>query len=287
MDFELLFDRIDFAEIGRDSFRQIHRRTADAGFAERFRCALAEYEKGDAEFAAYLEDFAQQEQLPAEILNMYIYIRKCEQALVQFRERGIADDIFYASASAFTVCGQWLLEREGIYGISRWPHRAWMRHFFNIEIFRLGRLEFEYMHSEYDAEINGLTLRKGDPCIGVHIPRGKLNTQECEDAYGLAREFFKKHYGMDVCIFFCVSWLLHPWLSEELGPNSGIVDFQKRFQLLGRHEGPENMRQMLQWIFLHPNEDPANYPEDTSLQRAAKRRLKNGLPLGEASGIRL
>lgn len=287
MDFELLFDRIGFAEIGRESFRQIHRRTADAGFVKRLQYAFAEYEKGDAEFAAYLEDFAQHEQITAEILNMYIYIRKCEQAFMRFREKGIDDEVFYASASAFTVCGEWLLKREGIYGISRSPHRAWMRHFFNIEIFRLGRLEFEYMHSNYDATIDGHTLCKGDPCIGVHIPRGKLNAQECEHAYSLAREFFRKHYGMDTCIFFCVSWLLHPWLSEDLSPNSGIVDFQKRYTLLALHETPSSIQQMLQWIFLHPKENMDNYPEDTSLQRAAKRRLKNSLPLGEASGIRL
>lgn len=287
MDFELLFEKIGFAQTGRESFRQIHRRMADANFAERFARSLAEYEKGDSEFAAYLDIFAQQEQLSAEILNMYIYIRKCEQALEQFRTRGIDDDVFYASASAFSVCGEWLLAREGMYGISRWPHRPWMRHFFNIEIFRLGRLEFEYMHSKYDAEIGGHILRQGDPCVGVHIPKGTLNAQECEDAYALAREFFKKHYNMDVCIFFCVSWLLHPWLSQELGANSRIVDFQKKFQILARHEGPDSLKQMLQWIFKNPNDDPDNYPEDTTLQRAAKRRLKEHLPLGEASGIRL
>lgn len=287
MDFELLFDRIGFAEVGRESFRQIHRRMDNASFAQRFDCALAEYEKGDSAFAAYLEDFAQQEQLPVEILNMYIYIRKCERTLEQYRSRNIEDDIFYDSASAFTVCGQWLLEREGIYGVSRDPHRMWMRHFFNIEIFRLGRLEFEFMRSQYDAELDGHILRVGDPCIGVHIPRGKLNTKECEEAYAQAREFFKKHYGMEVCIFFCVSWLLHPWLSQELAPGSGIVDFQSRFTHLALHEAPENVRQMLKWIFLHPDEDVDCYPEETSLQIAAKRRLKNGLPLGEASGIRL
>lgn len=287
MDFELFFERIGFAEVGRENFRQIHRRTANEGFAERFDRSLAEYEKGDSEFGAYLDIFAQQEQLPVEILNMYIYIRKCEQALEQFRARGIDDDVFYASAASLSSSCQYLLDRQGMYGISRWPHRPWMRHFFNIEIFRLDRLEFEYMHSKYDAEIDGHILRKGDPCIGVHIPKGTLNAQECEDAYAVAREFFKKHYGMDTCIFFCVSWLLHPWLSEELGEDSRIVAFQKKFQILARHEGPDSLKQMLQWIFKNPNDDPHNFPENTSLQRAAKRRLIEGLPLGEASGIRL
>lgn len=287
MDFEFLFEKIGFAETGRESFRQIHRRTANPSFRKSFERSLAEYEKGDAEFAAYLDIFAQQEQLPVEILNMYIYIRKCEQALEQFRARGIDDGVFYASAASLSSSCQYLLDRQGMYGISRWPHRPWMRHFFNIEIFRLDRLEFEYMHSKYDAEIDGHILRKGDPCIGVHIPKGTLNAQECEDAYAVAREFFKKYYGMDTCIFFCVSWLLHPWLSEELGADSRIVAFQKNFKILDRHEGSDSLKQMLQWIFKNPNDDPNNFPENTSLQRAAKRRLIEGLPLGEASGIRL
>ncbi len=287
MDFELLFDKIGFAETGRESFRQIHRRMANAGFAECFERSLAEYEKGDSEFAAYLDVFAQHEQLPVEILNMYIYIRKCEQALVQYRERGISDTVFYDSASAFTVCGEWLLEREGIYGISRFPHRPWMRHFFNIEIFRLGRLEFELIHSQYDVELGDHKLRKGDLCISVHIPPGKLSEEACEKSYGLAREFFKKHYGMDTCFFFCTSWLLHPWLSEELAPESSILNFQRKYLRLALHEEPDNILQMIQWTFLHPCENINDYPEDTSLRRAAKRRLQENVPLGEATGVRL
>lgn len=287
MDFELFFEKIQFAQVGKDDFYKIHARSNSPAFADSFQQALKEYEKGDEDFAAYLEIFAQQEQLSVEILNMYIYLRKCEKALEQFRARGIDDSVFYDSAYSFTVCGDWLMKHEGIYGISRSPHRKWMRHFFNIEIFRLGRLEFEYMHSGYDAEIDGHILRKGDPCVGVHIPAGKLSTAECEEAYALARKFFKQQYGMDTVIFFCVSWLLHPWLGEDLAPNSGIVDFQKRFKLLAVHETPQSMQQMLQWAFLHPCENINDYPEDTSLRRALKKRLLENRPLGEASGIRL
>ena len=287
MDFELFFDKIGFAEIGREDFRRIHSRIIDPSFARNFLQSLEAYDKGDEAFAAHLEVFAAQENLPVEILNMYIYLRKCEQALAQFRAKGISDQVFYDSAASFTVCGQWLLDHEGIYGISRSPHRKWMRHFFNIEIFRLGRLEFEYMRSGYDAEIDGHALRKGDPCVGVHIPAGKLNAAECEEAYDLARDFFRKHFDMENIIFYCVSWLLHPWLGEDLSPDSGIVDFQKRFKIIDLHETPESIKQMLQWAFLLPCENVNDYPEDTSLRRALKKRLLENRPLGEASGIRL
>lgn len=287
MDFELFFDKIGLAEAGRESFRQIHKRCADAGFAQRFDRALQAYDQGDEAFAAYLEVFAQQEQLLVEVLNLYIYLRKCEQTLKQYREKGIDDTVFYDSAHAFAVCGQFLLERTGIYGISRSPHRKWMRHFFNIEIFRLGSLEFEIIQSPFDAEIDGHRISKGDPCISVHIPRGKLNEDDCEESYALARVFFKKHYGMDTCFFHCISWLLHPWLSEDLGPGSSVVNFQSKFKILALHEGPDSIRQMIQWAFLYPCENVDEYPEDTSLRRAAKRRLKGNLPLGEATGVRL
>lgn len=287
MDFESFFEKIGLAEVGRESFRQIHSRCADADFSQRFDRALAEYEKGDDEFAAYLEVFAEQEQLPVEVLNMYIYLRKCEYAWKQFREKGIDDAVFYDSANAFSVCGQFLLEREGIYGVSRSPHRKWMRHFFNIEIFRLGRLEFEVIQSAYDVEIDDHKISPGAPCISVHIPRGKLSDEACEEAYTQARAFFKKHYGMNTCFFFCTSWLLHPWLSEDLGPSSSIVNFQSKFKILALHEGPDSIRQMIQWAFLHPCKNINDYPEDTSLRRAAKRRLQENLPLGEATAVRL
>ena len=287
MDFELFFNRIGLAEEGRNSFWEIHKRCTNADFSQQFDRALDAYDEGDKAFAAHLEVFAQQEQLPVEVLNLYIYLRKCEQALAQFREKGIDDTVFYDSAHAFSVCGQFLLEREGIYGISRFPHRMWMRHFFNIEIFRLGSLEFELIQSSYDITLNNHTLHKGDPCISVHIPRGKLNEEACEKAYALARDFFKKHYGIETCFFFCTSWLLHPWLSEDLAGGSAILDFQKKFAILTLHETEASINQMIQWAFLHPCKNVDDYPEDTSLRRAAKRRLKHGLPLGEATGVRL
>jgi len=48
-----------------------------------------------------------------------------------------------------------------------------------------------------------------------------------------------------------------------------------------------NPDSLVRVAFQEKKENIDDYPEDTSLQRAVKERLKNGLPMGTAVGIRL
>lgn len=288
MDFEKLFQEIGLAEEGIETFYTIHKRSQDPVFEAAMEKAYAAFDESDEAFAAYLDTFAAQEDLAVEVLNLYIYLRLCERTLAIYRQRGIEDAVFYETAQDITLSCRYLVERTGVYGISVRPHRNWLRHFFNIEIFRFGRLQFELISSKWDVEIAGHQVHIGDTILSTHIPRyAKFSDALCEESYARAREFFKKHFGIKTCVFFCASWLLHPWLSEALTSDSSIVKFQSKYTIIELREDPGEVGAMIRNIFLSECDNIDDYPEDTSLQRIVKEKLRRGDPMGAAAGIRL
>ena len=59
--------------------------------------SLEVYEEGDSPFGEYIAEFAARENVQVEELNFYIYIRKCEQVVEIYKEKGIDINIFYTS----------------------------------------------------------------------------------------------------------------------------------------------------------------------------------------------
>ena len=109
-----------------------------------------------------------------------------------------------------------------------------------------------------------------------------MDFEECDAAYATAREFFKKYFQLDPVIFYCGSWLLHPWMQDVLPETSRIIKFQKRFQLVDIVQDETVIRN---WLFDHSDAPYDELPVKTSLHKEAVRRLKNGLPIGYARGF--
>ncbi len=279
MNFDVLFEKIGLADAGRESFARIDKLGLDMSRA------YEEYNKGNDDFLKLLSELSEKTGETQEELCLYLYIRMLERTLALYCEKGISEDIFYKTMGDFHVLCEELRKTKGIYGLSPAGICRWVRNYLDCKIFRLGRLNFQYALSIYDAEIDGISVKKGDRCISVHIPaEGRLNEAECEAAYAEAREFFKKYFGEERCIFFCYSWLMQPWLCDVLSEDSLIVKFQKAYKNIDFEEDPGDV---LKWVFPEELEDPNNYPEDTTIQRETKKRILSGLPIGYGSGIRL
>ena len=127
-------------------------------------------------------------------------------------------------------------------------------------IFRLGRLQFEKMESEWNVSNGTFHLEKGETVISIHIPEdGKLDCEECKDSYEKAYQFWGRSFP-----YVCHSWLLGEELKELLNRDSNILQFQKFFDVVdidyGIREGEER-------IFGHLKENIEEYEETTSLQR--------------------
>lgn len=145
-------------------------------------------------------------------------------------------------------------------------------------IFRLGRLQFEKMGSEWEVDFGKIQLRKGDPVISIHIPEdGKMENAACREAFEMA----KKMFGRDVP-YVCHSWLLGAELAGFLEKDTNIMQFQNFFEIV---DYDYNIREGEERIFGRLQENPELYAEETSLQRKAKEYLMQGRKLGSGLGI--
>lgn len=285
MDFQHMMQKIDLAKQGVDSFNDIHSRCVDSSFAERLKQSFAAYDQGLDAFSADLQKFAAEVNIPEEVLNLYIYIRLSERTLAEYRRRGIDDEIFYDSMKDIAIDSRFYYEKCGIYGISPAPHRWWITYHLGCQLFRFGRLQFNFLPAPFDFELDGRQIKAGDVGLNVHISRYEpLSEEACEESYARAREFAKQYLHMPEPFFFCHSWLIHPWLTEDLPETSRIVQFQKKYKVLTVEQNEEAV---INQVFDKKCDEPKDYPEDTSLRRAVKSRRLGGKPMGLSLGARL
>ncbi len=284
MDFETLFDGIGLEQEGRDSFRQLHARREEPEFAASMAEGFRIYEEGDPAFGTFLESFSAREQLPAEVLNLYFYLLKAMDTYAVYKEKGIRQEIFNDTFRDLAINSAMNRAANGVYGIPQKIYRRWLRRYFECRLYQIGNLRYELVPSPYDARIGELSVTKGDRVLSVHIPGGNLEESRCEASYAAAREFFRKYYGMDTPVFFCLSWLLQPWLSQVLPPDSRIVRFQSKYKIIDFVDDPGDM---LIWVFPKRFENIEDYPEDNTLRRLTKERMRRGGILGYGVGVRL
>ena len=111
-----------------------------------------------------------------------------------------------------------------------------------------------------------------------------MSDEECEESFNLSKEFFKKYFPeFDYKCYFCHSWLLDPTLRELLKPDSNIIKFQNRFDIIDPHESTAGIK-----LIFDANTDYENVLErtpKTSLQKAAYDYIKRGGKLHEGYGF--
>ena len=204
--------------------------------------------------------------------------------LPQMRERydrlGIPEDIFRDNLKDLGIWCRDCTDKTGLPGMNAWH---WVAHSLRLELFRLGRLQFEPQHLDTDVTVGGIIYPKGTPVLSVHIPAEEpLSPDAVEDAFRRAKAFFPRYFGRSYPLLFCHSWLLSPMLKELLEENSRILQFQDQFFVYAQEED----RQAEERVFGAVQEDPALYPENTALQKALKQFLLTGRKATAGAGIR-
>lgn len=128
-------------------------------------------------------------------------------------------------------------------------------------LFRLGVLEFEIVPEG----------------LSVHIPSDAVCTREALHAsYDAARKLFG-----DDCRMYCETWLLSPALPKLLKPDSGILTFQRDYEVYKTDEQNEDYKR---WVFGNPEGPMEQWPEATSLQRGVKAYVLQGGKIGCGTG---
>jgi hypothetical protein len=119
-------------------------------------------------------------------------------------------------------------------------------------------------------------FEQGDLALDLHIPeQGPLTPPACDRSLRWARDFFPQHFSDErYGVAICTSWLLDDQLASYLEPDSNIMRFQHRFNLLpGGGDGDDDV---LRFVFRRVSPALKELPQRTSLERAVVGHLQAG-----------
>ena len=186
------------------------------------------------------------------------------------RERGISDEISWATLADL---GQQLdvhRRTNGDYGLeTHW----WMTLHWTGTIYALGRLQFQLRQPANPVP----GVEPGELVLDVHIPEtGPLTPEAVDDSFRQAREFFPRHFPKyPVTMATLTSWLIDPYLLDNLPQESNMVRFGRRFTPSG--EPRDSQDSAIFFTFRsHDVENLDQFPRDTNLQRLVIDRIKSG-----------
>ena len=218
---------------------------------------------------------------PTGLTVLKLYLHWASETRDRYERLGIPEDYFWDSMQDLPIWAWDHLEKHGSPGFATWP---WVGRSLCLEVIRIGRLQFEAAQLPHEAVLDGTVYPAGTPVLGVHIPAGRsLDPDAVQDSLDRAPEFFRTYFGLSFRLMHCHSWLLSPALRELLPAHSRILRFQDRFRVY-RTDNEE--RQAESRVFGFCSDDPREYPENTSLQKAVKQYLLNGKEVLMGHGIR-
>ncbi len=170
-----------------------------------------------------------------------------------------------------------LLECKTVYDIWGSFVAVWFSRFFHFVLYGIERLEFAPYHADYDYEGQGVSIKKGDFVIDVHIPSGApLPHEAVMRSYRKAAE----HYGTNV--FVCESWMLYPAHAEMLAECPNLMAFFRDYDVV---ESGQDRGDLWRIFGADHEKAPSDLPTDTALRRVYAARLQAGLPVGWGKGI--
>ena len=199
----------------------------------------------------------------------------------QYDALGIPEQVFWDGVKDLAIWVEDYWEKHGMPGLAEW---GWVITTFSMRVFRLGRLQFEPAELEEELVCGDRTYPVGTTILGIHIPAGEaLDVEAVGEALEYAPQFFKTYFGKTFTMFHCHSWLISPQLKAVLPGDSRILRFQNLFEVCW----VDRERQAEERVFGFLSDDPATYPEHTSLQRRMKASLLAGKCYGMGCGIRV
>jgi hypothetical protein len=216
----------------------------------------------------------------------FVYTLAIEDTEKWYREKNIPNDIFLDTMSDISV---WINRHYNWHGEWGFSQYGWLISHLRGGIFKLGRLQFEpakVQEWSVPPADSGLNLKKDDPFLSVHIPRGgRMDEAECLKSFERAKEFFPKYLQYDFKAFGCFTWLFDPNFKKLLPADSNILKFQEMFNIY-KYSGAEYGG--LEYIFVNITEkNIKDAPTDTSFRKAIVEHILSGGIMQSGSGYRL
>ena len=278
-------EKIGFPEEAQEFFQGLHRQILkETEYNRRMDYIIKVFMDNQSEKAFEQADLlAKDMNIHSYTMSMMLLLLSCKPLSELYYERNISEDIFWDTLADLTYK---LNECRHIYGIWGTFVRTWFPPFYQTARFALGRMQYEYSSFFLDEySLNGVTLKKGDKVINMHIPSsGSFSEKARMDSYQRAYRFFEKDFPEKTVPIVCSSWLLYPGYRDILPAHSNIRNFMDDFSYIkgyNRKEFTDSWR-----IFgKDAGKPPVDLPRDTSLQKAFAEYLEKGGTPGVGYGI--
>ncbi len=216
-------------------------------------------------------------------LSMLLLILCAEPLLLQYREKGVPEEIYWNSMKDLRYK---LLECHKVYGIWGTFVRDWYPRFYQVDRFALGRIQYEFSVLQLeDYEIKGITVKTGDKVLNMHIPSSGAFTEEMRlDSYKKAYAFFNSEFGGKAIPMVCSSWLLYQGNKEFLPENSNILGFMEDFTYI-KSTAEEKFHDAWRVFGKDAEKGPQGWPRESTLQKRLAEYLERGGKTGSGYGI--
>lgn len=251
-----------------------------------FRKALAAYENGSVQTRSeFLDVLTELREDPAcNYTTELLLFMLCTRALkVRYHEAGLPMASYDGVARDLRSKLQECWDVKGIWGSFV---ASWFIAFFTLDRLVFGRLQYELIAMPACISFDGKLCFNGETAVNIHIPSGRpLLQEEVRASMQEAAHFYADRFPDGSVLFTCHSWLLFPGHYRMLPETSGIRRFMDEFTIVNAgisEEGHDLWR-----IFnTFDTAELSSLPQDTSLQRAYVKWLREGHPVGVGLGIR-
>ena len=158
----------------------------------------------------------------------------------------------------------------------------WYWIFSNLALQKLGDLEFERTVADFSYDAKGVSVKKGDPIIAMHIPpKFKMSRETVTEALQKSYRF----YGFKgVVAYQCESWLLYPDFEDVFVQGGNVAEFRTFFDVLHAVDHP-TFEDCWRVFKVGQIDDLDAMPTDTRLQRNMLSHLKSGGRTGDGFGV--
>ncbi len=257
-----------------DDFRLLGFTDADRADTERMVVDEQEVARFAATLRARIGTFPsapRDEEMPTDpLVSLAGFLQTLPDLRRFHRERGVPDEI---SRATLADLGRHLALHRRTHGEFGLETHWWLTAAWSGGLYHLGRLHF--LLQQPREPVPG--VEHGEWVIDVHIPEtGPLRPDVVDASFEQARRFFATHFPeRPARTATLTSWLLDPYLLDNVGPESNIARFGRRFTPYGT-PWDDNGSTVYFVFSTRDLDDLDRLPRNTALQRLVLDRIAAG-----------
>lgn len=239
------------------------------------------YQKAQDFIKSVHEQIPETDEKTARLLG---WVNSIPKLYENYKKHGISEEVFFASMRDFTYK---LKECQGVYDTFG-LFTDWFFLFFDLNMFALGRFQYEITSFIYDEYSCGeFTLRKGDTVYYCHIPSsGSLTTDLCIDSFQKAYEFFKTQLNGDIIPIISYTWLFYkPYLDKVFPKGSNLEKFINLFDIIDTKSDGQSFTDCWRVFNKMYEGTTCGLPTDNTLRRNFIKYIDEGGDFGEGYGV--